>query len=38
MDGVAGIAAWSWIFILEGLLSIIVSMVAYWCIYDYPDT
>ncbi|KAF2689033.1 high-affinity nicotinic acid transporter [Lentithecium fluviatile CBS 122367] len=38
MDGVAGIAAWSWIFILEGLLSIWVSLVAYWCIYDYPAT
>ncbi|OAL47511.1 high-affinity nicotinic acid transporter [Pyrenochaeta sp. DS3sAY3a] len=38
MDGVGGKAAWSWIFILEGLLSIVVSIVAYWCIYDYPAT
>ncbi|KAF1954542.1 high-affinity nicotinic acid transporter [Byssothecium circinans] len=38
MSGVGGLAAWSWIFVLEGLLSIIVSVVAYWCIYDYPAT
>ncbi|KAJ4984597.1 high-affinity nicotinic acid transporter [Stagonosporopsis vannaccii] len=38
MSGVGGKSAWSWIFILEGLLSILVSMIAYWCIYDYPAT
>ncbi|KAF2184677.1 high-affinity nicotinic acid transporter [Zopfia rhizophila CBS 207.26] len=38
MNGVSGIAAWAWIFILEGLLSILVSFVAYWAIYDYPAT
>ncbi|KAF2849498.1 high-affinity nicotinic acid transporter [Plenodomus tracheiphilus IPT5] len=38
MNGVGGKPAWAWIFILEGLLSILVSIVAYWCIYDYPAT
>jgi MFS family permease len=38
MSGVGGKSAWSWIFILEGLLSILVSIIAYWCIYDYPST
>ncbi|KAL6704965.1 hypothetical protein ACN47E_007510 [Coniothyrium glycines] len=38
MSGVGGKAAWAWIFILEGLLSILVSMIAYWCIHDYPAT
>ncbi|KAH7084246.1 high-affinity nicotinic acid transporter [Paraphoma chrysanthemicola] len=38
MSGVGGKQAWAWIFILEGLLSILVSIIAYWCIYDYPDT
>ncbi|KAH3911830.1 hypothetical protein HBH56_129120 [Parastagonospora nodorum] len=38
MNGVGGRSAWSWIFILEGILSVLVSMVAYWCIYDYPAT
>ncbi|KAF9693238.1 hypothetical protein EKO04_008834 [Ascochyta lentis] len=38
MSGVGGRAAWSWIFILEGILSILVSIIAYWCINDYPAT
>jgi MFS family permease len=38
MDGVARIAAWAWIFILEGLMSVVVSLAAYWCISDYPAT
>ncbi|KAK8083792.1 hypothetical protein PG996_002573 [Apiospora saccharicola] len=38
MSGVGGLSAWSWIFILEGLLSILVSFTAYWAIYDYPST
>ncbi|KAI1870415.1 uncharacterized protein JN550_005343 [Neoarthrinium moseri] len=38
MSGVGGLSAWSWIFILEGLLSILVSFTAYWAIYDYPAT
>ncbi|EKD12348.1 high-affinity nicotinic acid transporter [Drepanopeziza brunnea f. sp. 'multigermtubi' MB_m1] len=38
MDGVGGVAAWAWIFILEGLLSILVSFSAYWAINDYPAT
>jgi MFS family permease len=36
MKGVGGLGAWSWIFILEGLLSIVVSFGAYWLIHDYP--
>lgn len=36
MDGVGGLSAWSWIFIVEGLASIVVSVAAYWAVYDYP--
>lgn len=36
MDGVGGRPAWSWIFALEGLASVLVSVAAYWCIRDYP--
>jgi hypothetical protein len=32
------VSAWSWIFILEGLLSILVSFTGPWLIYNYPDT
>jgi sugar phosphate permease len=38
MKGVGKKPAWAWIFILEGLLSVVVSLAAYWCIYDYPAT
>ncbi|KAK0644309.1 high-affinity nicotinic acid transporter [Cercophora newfieldiana] len=38
MSGVGGMSAWQWIFVLEGLLSILVSFTAYWAIYDYPAT
>lgn len=38
MHGVGGLSAWSWIFILEGILSILVSFTAYGAIYDYPAT
>lgn len=38
MHGVGGKSAWAWIFILEGLLSILVSFIAYWVINDYPST
>ncbi|GKT63087.1 high-affinity nicotinic acid transporter [Colletotrichum tofieldiae] len=38
MHGVGGLSAWAWIFIIEGVLSILVSFTAYWAIYDYPAT
>lgn len=38
MSGVAGRGGWSWIFILEGLLTLVVALVAYWAINDYPRT
>jgi len=38
MDGVGDRSAWSWIFILEGLATLLVAFVAYWAINDYPRT
>jgi MFS family permease len=37
MSGVGGKAGWSWIFIIEGLLSLCVASICYWAISDYPD-
>lgn len=37
MDGLGGLSAWSWIFILEGLLSIAASGVALFAIKDFPQ-
>ena len=37
MRGVGGKAGWSWILILEGLLTIAVSIAAYWLVPHYPQ-
>jgi ACS family tartrate transporter-like MFS transporter len=36
LDGVAGIAGWRWMFILEGLPSVIVGFIALWYLTDLP--
>ncbi|KIW27007.1 uncharacterized protein PV07_06789 [Cladophialophora immunda] len=38
MDGVGGKSGWSWIFILEGLLTLIIAIIAFWTMNDYPST
>ncbi|KAF2993364.1 hypothetical protein E8E14_000085 [Neopestalotiopsis sp. 37M] len=38
MGGVGGYEAWRWIFILEGLLTIVVGCVSKWWIVDWPET
>lgn len=37
MDGVGGKKGWAWIFILEGLATIIVGILSYWLVHDFPD-
>ncbi|KAF2139355.1 uncharacterized protein K452DRAFT_275577 [Aplosporella prunicola CBS 121167] len=38
MRGVADLSGWRWIFILEGLLTIVVSIVSYAFIHNYPTS
>ncbi|KAG0633986.1 major facilitator superfamily domain-containing protein [Tuber brumale] len=38
MAGVGGKPGWAWIFILEGLVTVIVACMAIWAINDYPET
>ncbi|KAJ9632925.1 hypothetical protein H2204_007493 [Knufia peltigerae] len=38
MDGIAGLAGWKWIFILEGLAPIAVSFTLYFLLPDKPET
>lgn len=38
MDGVGNYEGWRWLFILEGILTLVVAGVAYWVINDYPRT
>jgi len=37
MDGIGGRAGWSWIFILEGLATILCAVVSFWVISDFPE-
>ncbi|GLA65938.1 hypothetical protein AtubIFM54640_008138 [Aspergillus tubingensis] len=38
MKGVGGYSGWRWIFILEGLLTVLMSIGAYFWVYNYPST
>ncbi|KAG5654178.1 hypothetical protein H0H81_006560 [Sphagnurus paluster] len=38
MDGVGGKPAWAWIFILEGLATVVAGAASFWIIQDFPDT
>lgn len=38
MDGVAGYGGWAWIFILEGIFTVVVAVASYWLIPDWPET
>src|ERR1700761_6330459 len=37
MDGIGGKRGWAWIFILEGLTTILIGIVSYWMVHDFPD-
>lgn len=37
MDGLGGKAGWAWIFILEGLATIVIGVLSFWMVYDFPD-
>lgn len=38
MDGIGGRPAWAWIFILEGLFTVLVGIASFWVVQDFPDT
>ncbi|KAI0658144.1 MFS general substrate transporter [Cubamyces menziesii] len=38
MSGKAGLLGWSWIFIIEGLITIVVAITAFFVLVDLPDT
>ncbi|KAF8916076.1 MFS general substrate transporter [Mucidula mucida] len=38
MDGVGGKPAWAWIFILEGLATVLAGVASFWIVQDFPDT
>jgi len=38
MNGVGGLHGWRWIFILEGIATVVVSLASYYFIANYPST
>jgi len=38
MDGVAGLQGWRWIFILEGIATVVIALASYFMLNDYPGT
>ena len=37
LDGVGGRPGWSWIFIIEGLLTLVCAIPGWWLIPDFPE-
>jgi len=37
MDGIGGKPAWAWIFILEGLATVLAGACSFWIIQDFPE-
>lgn len=35
--GHAGLDGWSWIFIIEGVLTSIIAIISYWTLVDFPE-
>ncbi|KAH7376371.1 putative nicotinamide mononucleotide permease [Plectosphaerella cucumerina] len=38
MEGIAGLPGWRWLFILEGLASVVAAMIIFFFMPDYPST
>lgn len=38
MDGLGGRPGWAWIFILEGLITVIAGVMSWWLVFDWPET
>lgn len=37
MKGVGGKPGWSWIFIMEGIITFLIGCASFWMIHDWPD-
>ncbi|KAJ5693150.1 hypothetical protein N7462_002573 [Penicillium macrosclerotiorum] len=37
MDGVGGKPGWAWIFILEGLATVLLGLISFWVVVVFPD-
>jgi hypothetical protein len=37
MGGLSGLTGWRWIFIIEGILTMVLGVIGYWLLVDFPD-
>lgn len=37
MDGLGGYTGWAWIFIIEGLLTVVIGIASFWMVHDFPS-
>lgn len=37
MDGIGNLKGWAWIFVLEGLLTVVFGVASFWMVHDFPD-
>ena len=37
MDGIRGLSSWRWVFILEGILTILIGIISFFLISDFPE-
>lgn len=38
MSGIVGYGGWRWIFIIEGLATVLIAIASYWIVPDWPET
>ncbi|KAI8635436.1 MFS general substrate transporter [Xylariaceae sp. FL1651] len=38
LDGLGGLEGWRWIFILEGLATVVVAVLSFFILHDFPET
>lgn len=38
MDGIGGLEGWRWIFILEGMATVLAAVLAFFILQDFPET
>lgn len=38
MAGIGGLNGWQWIFIIEGLITVLLGAAGYWLLVDFPDS
>ena len=37
MDGTGNLPGWAWIFILEGLFTVLCAIASFWILEDFPE-